>query len=106
VSATFGLLEDSVPTRLILLFGTGLFLSGIAMLIRRWHVAKERLLSAFKEGKAMDLMKEQLAKAHGGARKLAAIIRSRGKAKRLAPVPKRGDASHSCNHWPGVFFCD
>ncbi len=88
VSATFGLLEDSVATRLILLVGTGLFLSGIAMLIRRWHVAQERLLSAFKEGKAMELIKEQLAKARGGARKLVAIVRSRGKAKRLAPAPK------------------
>ncbi len=88
VSATFGLLEDSVPTRLILLLGTGLFLSGIAMLIRRWHVAKERLLSAFREGKAMDLMKEQLAKARGGARKLVASVRPRGKAKRLATAPK------------------
>jgi hypothetical protein len=58
------------------------------MLIRRWHVAQERLLSAFKEGKGMDLMREQLAKARGGARKLATIVRSRGKAKRLAPSPK------------------
>ena len=88
VTATIGLVPDSFPTTLVLVFGTGLFFSGVGMLIRRWHVAQERLLSAFKEGKAMDLVKEQLAKARGGARKLAAIVRSRGKAKRLASAPK------------------
>jgi len=88
VNATFGLLPDSFPTTLVLVLGTGLFLSGVAMLIRRWHVAQERLLSAFKEGKAMDLLKGQLAKARGGARKLAAIVRSRGKARHLTSAPK------------------
>ncbi len=87
IAATIGLLPDSFPTTLVLVFGTGLFFSGVGMLARRWHVAQERLLSAFKEGKAMDLMKEQLAKARGGARQLAAIVRRRGKAKRLASAP-------------------
>jgi hypothetical protein len=88
ITATIGLLPDSFPTTLVLVFGTGLFFSGVGMLARRWHVAQERLLSSFKEGKAIDLLKGQVAKARGGARKLAAIVRNRGKAKGLAPAPK------------------
>jgi hypothetical protein len=88
VTATIGLLPDSFPATLVLVFGTGVFFSGVGMLIRRWHAAQERLLSAFKEGKAMALVKGHLAKARGAARKLVAIVRSRGKAKRLAPAPK------------------
>jgi len=88
VTATIGLLPDSFPTTLVLVFGTGLFFSGVGMLVRRWHLALERLLSAFKEGKAMDLIKGQVARARGGARKLLANVRSRGKVKRLVPAPK------------------
>ncbi len=73
---------------LVLLLGAGLFLSGIAMLIRHWEVARERLLSAFKEGKAIDLLAEQVAKARGGALKLTAVIRSRVRTKRLTTVSK------------------
>lgn len=88
VSATIGLLPDSFPTTLVLMFGTGLFFSGVGMLLRRWQVAQERLLSAFKEGKAMDLIKGQVAKAGRVGGKLAAIVRRRGKTESLPTAPK------------------
>jgi hypothetical protein len=88
VTATFALLPDSLPITLVLVFGTGLVLSGIAMLIHHWQIARERLLSAFKEGKPMDVLKDKLAKARRGGVKLAAAVRSRVKAKRPTTASK------------------
>jgi hypothetical protein len=87
VTVVSGLLPSSFLTTWVFLLGAGLFLSGIAMLIRRWEIARDRLLSAFKEGKAIDLMAEQVAKARRGALKLTAMIRSR-RNKRLTTASK------------------
>ena len=88
VTGISGLLPSSFLTTWVAVLGAGLFLSGIAMLIRHWEVARERLLNAFKEGKAIDLLAEQVAKARGGALKLTAVIRSRVRTKRLTTVSK------------------
>ncbi len=88
VTGISGLLPSSFLTTWVAVLGAGLFLSGIAMLIRHWEVARERLLSAFKEGKAIDLLAEQVAKARGGALKLTAVIRSRVRTKRLTTASK------------------
>jgi len=88
VTVVSGLLPSSFLTTWVFLLGAGLFLSGIAMLIRRWEIARDRLLSAFKERKALELMREQLAKARRGALKLTAVIRSRVRPKRLTTASK------------------
>jgi len=88
VIAIAGLLPSSFLTGWVALLGLGLFLTGIGMLIRHWHLAWERLLSAFKEGKAMDLLTEQVAKARRGGQKLTAMVRSRARTKRLTTASK------------------
>ncbi len=88
VTAISGFLPSSFLTTWVFLLGAGLFLSGIAMLIRHWEIARERLLNAFKEGKATDLLAEQVAKARRGALKLTAVIRSWVRTKRLTTASK------------------
>jgi len=61
------------------LAGGACFLGGIGILVRHWHDFRERLISAVKEGKALEFLKEQLDNATRGAQKIAIGIRSRMK---------------------------
>ena len=88
VIAIAGLLPSSFLSGWVALLGLGLFLTGMGMLIRHWHLAWERLLAAFKEGKAMDLLTEQAARARRGAQKLTAVVRSRVRTRRLTTASK------------------
>jgi hypothetical protein len=59
----------------LFLFGTVLTLGSVGMLLRHWRVWWDRLLSAVKDGSAIDFLKEQIAKARRQTQKVVATIR-------------------------------
>ena len=93
VIAIAGLLPSSFLSGWVALLGLGLFLTGMGMLIRHWHLVWERLLSAFKEGKATDLLAEQMAKVRRGGQKVTAMVRSRATTKRLTATAASTEAT-------------
>ncbi len=73
-------LPSGIVSVWIFIAGAGCFFGGIGIFVHHWHNFRERLISAVKEGKALEFLKEQLDNASRGAQKVAMAIRSRMKA--------------------------